>query len=327
MAIRIIIVSVSLIMASALFFPVGAQKVLIVESYHPTLEWTVQCEKGIRSALGSTVAIVPFYMDTKRIPESDFRKKANLAFHTYLKEKPDLVMLGDDDALRLVGPMLAGKGTPLVYFGINDNPRNYFDKLPFNMTGVLERTPVIPWLRYLRQIFPDARRALVLFDESVTSQAIVDVVFQSKTSISIDGMNVDYKMTGTFREWKNIVKNTGSYQILLMPTFHSIKSDTGAPVSINAVIEWTSANTPVPVFTNQDYTVSDTGVIGAYVIYGLNHGRMAGEIARSILLDNTPVQDIPPKTDREGRFYFNRKQMERFGITLPESIKNTAVFK
>jgi ABC-type uncharacterized transport system substrate-binding protein len=223
--------------------------------------------------------------------------------------------------------MIAQKGTPIVYFGINNNPRNYFNTLPVNMTGVLERTPIVPWLRYLRQIFPDARKALILLDESVTSQAIVDVVFQSRTAIIIDGMNVDYKMTGTFNEWKSIVKNAGSYQILLMPTFHSIKSDTGAPVSVNTVIEWTSANSHVPDFTNQDYTVSDTGVIGAYVIYGLNHGRMAGEIARSILLDNTPMKDIPPKTDREGRFFFNRKQMERFGITLPESIKNTAVFK
>lgn len=46
--------------------------VLIIESYHPVLTWTAQCEEGIRKALGGGFDVRSFFMDTKRIPESDF---------------------------------------------------------------------------------------------------------------------------------------------------------------------------------------------------------------------------------------------------------------
>lgn len=50
-------------------------KILIIQSYHPGLAWTAQCEKGINEIIGSKYEITSFYMDTKRIPEEDFKKK------------------------------------------------------------------------------------------------------------------------------------------------------------------------------------------------------------------------------------------------------------
>lgn len=304
-------------------------KILIIQSYHPGLAWTAQCEKGINEIIGSKYEITSFYMDTKRIPEEDFKKKAQEAWEKYLEIKPVLVMTGDDNALSYLGKKFSGSTVPVVYFGINNNPRIYFPshQLPENMTGVLERTPVIPWLRFLSQIIPHAERALVLMDSSPTTRSIIEIVFQKKKSVEVSNLTAEYKTASSFAQWKNIVSNAKNYDLILMPTFHSLKNKNHENVSVEQVIEWTSANTAIPVFTNQDYTVSSKGVIGAFVIYGEAHGRMAAEMALEILEKNISPGQFTSKTDTGGIFYFNRTQLNRFKIKLPAAIEANTVFQ
>lgn len=312
---------------SSVFCFADKAKVLVIESYDPRLEWTAQCEKGIASVLEDQAALSYFYMDTKRIPETEFPVQANMAWDLYLKEKPDLVMIGDDNGLRLLGPRFAQTATPVVYFGINNNPRHYFETMPENITGLLERTPVIPWLRYLKRIMPRADSALVLMDSSPTTQAIVEVTFQGKTHLNVGGIQAEYHIADNWDQWRDYITNSGKYSLLLLPTFHAVKDKDGHHMSVKDVIEWTSAHSPSPLFTNQDYTVSDTGVAGAYVIFGESHGKQAAEIARDILLGKQRVGQIPPKTDRTGKFYFNKKQMGRFKLEIPREISSQAIFK
>jgi ABC-type uncharacterized transport system substrate-binding protein len=259
------------------------KKVLIIESYHPVLAWTDQCEQGIADVLGKEFSISSFYMDTKRIKEDEFQDRAEKAWKIFKERKPDLVMIGDDNALMLLGTKLAETKTPVVYFGINDNPRRYFKEVPENITGVLERTPVIPWARHIKQIIPWAEKALVLMDDSLTSEAIRDIVFSDKKKMTLSGITLEYQFAGKIDEWERIVKNAKKYDFILMPTFHAVKDRKGKAVSVEDVVAWTSANSPVPVFSNQDYTVGDNGVIGAFVIFGKHHGKLAGEMALEIL--------------------------------------------
>ena len=299
--------------------------VLIIESYHPVLTWTAQCEEGIRKALGGGFDVRSFFMDTKRIPESDFALSASRAWEAFESIEPDLVMLGDDDALSMLGPRVAETDTPIVYFGINNNPRNYFSKLPRNMAGVLERTPVTPWLRHLTEIMPLARRVLVLLDSSLTSDSIIDLVFQGRASIHVGKLYVEFHVASDWADWKDRVRKASDYDFLLTPTFHALRGPEGY-IDIPVVVSWTSANSPVPVFSNQDYTVGEDGFTGALVLLGTEHGRLAGEIARGILEGTFLPQSAPFLTDRVGQFYFSRKQLERFDILLPEKIRGDAHF-
>lgn len=305
------------------------KKVLVIESYHPVLAWTTQCERGIEGVLAPKYELHYFYMDTKRVPPSEFDKKAEMAWERYLKLQPDLVMIGDDNGLRLLGPKFSKTHTPVVFFGINNNPRYYFEQnaIPVNITGVLERTPVVPWLRYLTTIVPNSKAILVLMDSSSTSEAIVDVVFHRRKNIRIDGATSEYKIAKNWSEWKNIVESAKQYDLILMPTFHAVKDQTGALVSVEDVVAWTAAHTPIPVFSNQDYTVSDNGVIGAYVIYGVTHGKQAAEIALEILEKRKSQKFYTIISDTQGRFYFNRHQLDRFRLTLTKEIQEQAVFQ
>lgn len=303
-------------------------KVLVIESYHPSLAWTAECERSIQSVIGPYASLAYYYMDTKRIPETEFINQANLAWDMYLNEHPALVMVGDDNALRLLGPRLGKTKTPVVYFGINNNPRAYFDKLPDNMTGILEHMPVVPLLRSLGQIMPKARSALVLLDDSQTTKAVVDMVFQNRNSLDIVGIHVTYIVASTWPQWQATVRTkAAACDILITPTFHAVKETDGSPVDLHDVVTWTSANCPVPYFTNQDYAVSDKGATGAYVIQGESHGRQAAEIAHDILVNGKSPGQVSPKTDRKGVLFFSTEQLERFHLILPADIRKTAHFQ
>ncbi len=302
-------------------------QILVIESYHPHLAWTALCEKGIQSVLGAEYEIAYFYMDTKNVPESEFSERADLAWEKYSDMQPNLVMIGDDNALRLLGPRFSKTETPVVYFGINNNPRYYFDRVPRNVSGILERTPVIPWTRYLCQIMPDARKALILMDSSPTSKAIIDIVFQERKTVTMGGLEIEYKTTGDWAEWKDIVLNPNDYNLIVMPTFYSVKDQTGRTLKDMDVIGWTAANSTIPTFTNQSYTVGSKGVAGAYYIQAEKHGRIAAEIALNILHKKSSTTDFLYQTDSDGQFCFNREQLDRFKIKLPQKIEEQAVFR
>lgn len=320
-------IAISIHMSLAAFAYSAEKKVLVIESYHPSLAWTEQCERGIRQILAENARLAYFYMDTKRIPEAQYPLQADSAWDAYLQQKPDLVMIGDDNGLRLLGPRFGNTRTPVVFFGINNNPRSYFNSLPSNITGLLERVPIVPWLRYLKEILPKSDSALILMDKSQTSLSIIEMNFKQKRFLDIAGIKISFTIAEDWNAWKQIVTQENDTHFLLFPTFHAIKDDSGHHISVEDVVTWTSKNSPVPVFTNQDYTVHDQGVVGAYVIQGETHGRQAAQIALDILSQKTPSIPNPPRTDRDGIFYFNLKQMARFQIHLPEDIRLVSIYQ
>jgi ABC-type uncharacterized transport system substrate-binding protein len=300
-------------------------KVLIVHSYGPELPWVQQCNRGISSALPEGFALRFEYLDTKRIPESEYSRKAEEAMQVYHAYAPDLVMLGDDNALRLLGPRMAADGLPIVFFGINGNPRSYFKSIPPNVSGRLEILPLFSWVRYIRRIMPEAKQCLILMDRSETSDALISHFFGENMHASVDGVAVDYRIVSTFAEWKRAVNESAGYQFITIPLFHTLKDEKGAVVPVEEVARWVSAESRIPVFAYQDYMVGNNGVVGAYVIPGEAHAFSAAELARNILLGEASDKG-GLSADHVGTFYFNHKQLERFGLTLPPGIAKEALF-
>lgn len=311
----------------ALCAPTWARQrtVLVIYSYDEELAWTRQCDKGIREALPDDVHIERIFMDTKRIPTEEFEDRAASALLQFERIQPDLVMLSDDNALRLVGPEIATSGVPVVYLGINGNPRDYFVLLPSNVTGVIERIPLFHWVRVLFEIMPDAQSLLVLMDDSPTADAIIKAAFKGRTVVMFNGKKIWWKKAADWKTWQEHVRETES-QAILMPIYHALKDTGGEHVPFDKVISWTSKHTRVPVFATQDYAVGDDGVIGSFVIVGEEHGRLAGNLAREIL-EGGRIEELSTADDQPGALYFNQKQLDRFGLVLPGSIRERAQYR
>lgn len=89
-------------------------------------------------------------MDTKRIPAREYSVAADRAFQAYQQLKPDLVVLGDDNALYYLLPKLYNEPISIVFLGINSNPRELLDEYSgiAQVTGILEQPLFVKiWLK------------------------------------------------------------------------------------------------------------------------------------------------------------------------------------
>ena len=237
-----------MLMVSVLPCLAAQKRILLIQSYDPSLPWTVQCERGIRSVLPESVSLDIVYLDTKTKTPADYRGNVDAAMASFERTKPDLVMLGDDNALRILGPTIADTGVPVVYFGINNNPRSYFTNLPANVVGVIERIPLFHWVRVLTGVVPDAQNILVLMDDSPTAKAIFDTNFMGRQSVAFDGRTVSCALIGEWARWQDKILADG-YDFILMPIYHALKDRDGGHVDYQTVVTWTSEHSAAYLFS------------------------------------------------------------------------------
>lgn len=314
-----------LLISSSVF--AANRTILVIESYHSGNEWDASYLEGLRETLGNGYTLVSFEMDTKRQPKSLYQKQADLAWQKYQEIKPDLVILGDDNALKFLGPRFIATSTPVVFLGINQNPRDYVEFwMGKNMTGILERpifTLAIESITEILQPKPD--KILVLFDNGTTSQASVSEAFKGKTRNIISGVRIDLQLISNYELWQQTVLQAGDqgYDAIVVGLFHTITGMDGKNIPADQVMSWTSEHTPVPPFGFWDFSVGKGQTIGGFVLYGKEQGIMAAEVVKRIL-SGTPPKDIPVVVGKKGQFLFSRAELDKYRLTLPADIARQA---
>ncbi len=302
--------------------------ILVIESYHAGYPWDASYKKGLENILGNDYSLVYFEMDTKRLPASQYEERAQLAFEKYEKTDPILVILGDDNALKFVGPKLAKTKTPVVYLGVNNNPRDYGANKFENITGVLERPLMKRSIIYLSELIePKPKKILILFDSGNTSKISVHEMFNDQTSVTVVGVQIDLKLIGEWAEWKKTVLSTKlkGYDAIVVGLYQTIVDEEGKHVKAIDIINWTSQNTTVPPFGFWDFTVGANKTVGGLVLFGQTQGEAAAKMAQQILAGKSP-RTIPPMMGKKGRFFFSKSQLEKWEIMLPDNISSKADF-
>ncbi len=313
---KLLLLIISLLISPTAF---SKDRVLIIESYHSEHPWDVSYVKGIKEVFDDNVELHTFQMNTKKIPKDQFQIAADNAWGIYEKLKPRLVILGDDNALSYIGPMLGKTKTPVVYLGINSNPRKTGIYKYGNITGVLERPLYNRQIAIISSLIP-AQKVLILFDASVTSAFAVEEAFQGKKSLDIAGVKVDLQLVERFKRWKQFVNNAKyqGYDAIVIGLFHTLKDNEGAHIPEGDVIDWTSHNTPVPIFSFWDFGVGQRKSIGGMVQFGYIQGQTAATIAKNILNGGQP-NHFPPMTPKKGRLLFSKTQLDKWNIRLPDN--------
>jgi len=299
--------------------------VLNISAYQKGYKWTDDCVKGISSVLGDRYNLVTIYMNTKMLSKDRHQEAANRAWNTYKEIKPDLVMLGDDNALHFLGPKFADSDVPVVFYGINANPRKYFkDKsIPKNISGILERVPIYAILRLVKPLLKTAKNMLLLFDDSPTSDAAIETMLHGKDHISISNFDLHSKRIRTFKAWKDtIIQAQNKYDTIYLATLFTIKDEDGCCMNPPDVLAWSSKHTKIPLFGSQESMVHDDGVLGAIVIVGEKHGQLAAEMASQILEGGKIPLHIMHK---DAEILLNKRQLEKFNIVLPDSVRKFSI--
>jgi len=312
----------SLLLSLPLACRAGPDTILVVESYNVEMAWDAAYKKALEDTLGERYKLEYVQMDTKRLPKSQHPAMADQAWARYEQLKPALVVLGDDAALKYLCDRLGATSTPVVYLGINNNPREYFDNQRYrNITGVLERPNMKRNIALARRLLPNARRALVLFDTDVTSQVVRKETFGSQDSHDLSGIQVDLKLVTNWEDWQHeVLSAREKYDLIFIGLYQALHDREGRSVNTrDEVARWTSEHAPVPTFGFWDWAVGADKTAGGLVLYGYDQGKAAGDIALRIL-GGTPPSAIYPVTADRGRFFFSRKQLQRWGLKLPDDL-------
>ncbi len=305
----------------------ASNTILVVEGYHAEFAWDSSYRQALRERLSPRFALEFFEMNTKRLPVAKHPEMAKRALARIQELRPALVFLADDAALKYLGPQLDALSIPVVYLGINNNPRLYSKEGAFrNITGVLERPLIKRSVAFIRQIIPSAQKVLLLFDTDMTSGILFDEVFHGRASILIEGVEVVFQRHANFADWKAAVLEAESrgYQAIVAGLYQSLKNNDGSIADPDEVIVWTSRQSRLPLFGFWDFSIGPDKAIGGLVCSGNEQGQAAAEIAVRILERGEKPAAIHPTTAPQGSFIFSRKQLTRFGLKLPPAIERQA---
>ncbi|MBB1486772.1 ABC transporter substrate-binding protein [Oceanospirillum sediminis] len=266
-------------------------------------------------------------MDTKRLPKSEFILQADLALSQIKKKKPGVVVLADDNALKYVGPGAWAAGFPIVFLGINSNPRYYLN-LDDRVSGVLERPPVKIAVTSLMRVNPDVRKVLLLMDGGATSEAILETSFHNQKHNKIGWVEADVVLTSQFSEWKSRIKEAHmqGYDLIMIGNYARMTDENNQPVDVSVVGEWTGKHSEIPVFSLWHYGIEKGMAIGGLVMSGEVQGEEAATIVNQFLANKKFVMPLI-RTPSRGEYIFSRSELRRWNIKLPTDISEQVSWK
>lgn len=306
--------------------PLFAAKILVIDSYHASYPWTQECRFGLKKNLDPTHQLEIFSLDTKRLPLEKHPVRIEEAWDYFQKTNPDLVITMDDNALKYLGERITSTGTPVVFMGVNANPRKYFtgEGLPGNLYGVLERPVLKRSLMMIAGVMEyKPGKVLLMMDEGPTSQAILETGLDGKRSFTGGRARLESFLTSDFETWKAKINKLKfeRYDALIIANFAILKDKEGQVVPMLETSRWSGEHSPVPVFSFWRYSVGKGMSIGGLIISGYYQGEGAAKKANAILAGEkiTPIS-IP----KRGEYLYSKSELERWGFKLQEPIKSAA---
>ncbi|ENY73250.1 sugar ABC transporter ATPase [Aeromonas diversa CDC 2478-85] len=295
-----------------------AGKLLIISSYHPDYAWDISYNEGLLSQLKGAHEISRFYLDTKRLPRERFDQQAADALAFYRKTRPDWVLLSDDNAIDYLAHPIADAGTPVVFLGMNESPRNHDMVGHRNITGVLERPLLKRNIQEMSRMMGGLDKVLVLFDSSDVSLASIDDEFRTQTSLRIGQTLVTISLIGQYPLWQQIVQSAKGqgFQAIFIGLYHTLTDAQGKHVNESEVLHWSSQHSPLPLFCFWEFAVGKGKTAGGLVLNGREQGVMAADLLNAIMAGARP-ESISPRAAQRGKYIFSRSELARWKLTPP----------
>ena len=305
--------------------------ILVIHSWHDIL-WDRLWEKGLNDKLAAKYRLVRFDLDAMRVSSKQLLLNADKAWDIYTELKPSLVILGDDAALKMMGMRFADT-LPVVYLGINNNPRNLIGSIvPSNITGVMERPLYERALRHIVKLLPpNSDKILFLNDSQQTGASVTNIsdIFRGKSNTKVGNVTIELVVTNVWETWQQAVMNAKSsgYDAILFDSRYLLFNTKGTYVEPETgVIRWMAKHSELPMFNFYEDSIGPQLSAGGWVLSGYGIGSTAANIVLDILENGKQPKDIYPVDYKKGEYIFSRVQLKRWGIELPSEIKNTATF-
>jgi len=310
-------------------------EVLILASYHPTMEWTKLVVGAIESELlrsGTDVEIHTEYMDTKHFSDRNHYTNLYTLFKNKAKrEQYNLIITVDNNALLF---LLKHRNelypnVPIVFCGVDHYHNSMYERRPSettieeilgghdSVTGVLEEFDYERTIEVALKLHPLARRVILIND------GINEVTYYPNLSEEdVNGLAEKFAGRAEFenllltesnldRVIEKIRQRRGDSVVLLTNTF----LDTGANLSLlRGRFPTFCRRCDAPVYAVDGSVLGLGHLLGGYINDGYAQGKTAADMALQILGGESPG-NIPIITKSPNRYIFKYPQLKKFGIT------------
>lgn len=302
-----------LALASGLAASQESPQVLVLMSYHHGYTWEDRILDGFEE-WGGVMAGRPVlhveWMDTKRLPATEPR----LRFARYLAEKYagrrfDLLMTADDNALEFAVQQKMFADTPIVFGGINGDPRKIIGTRR-GVTGVAERFDLVSTLGLAQQLHPEVRRLVFLTPADESGAGIREHTSDALARLG-SKVQVEHWVTRSLAEVEGRLPALGE-DTLLFALGAQPQVEGGRPFGPEELVSYVHARTNRPVYSDLDATVGH-GALGGYMNSGLENGRLMARMAQRVLAGERP-EDIPIVYETPLARIFDYRELRRFGI-------------
>jgi ABC-type uncharacterized transport system substrate-binding protein len=300
-------------------------RILRLDSNHAEFAWSGEIKRGVLDGLKANgyevdetnVILDERYLDTKRkTTEEDFNRASEETIAYIRETKPDLVIVNDDNATRLVVQPMRNDGVKFVLLGLNGTPERYELTDSPNVAGVLERPHASEMMVWIEQVFGEGARISILAEDSLTTEQMFADGSIKAAIEATSAKYVDMMQTSDYAAWQAYVADAAdTSDVLFLGAYSTLRGTNGEVIEPLAALQWTLENSKIPVMGFWEEAVH-VGTLGGPIISGYTQGYEAAERAARIL-DGTAPQEIGFSAPSRGKLMVNRHAIEQWSVEVP----------
>lgn len=322
----------------------GKARIFVVDSYHREYLWSQDTHAGVCAALlefgflddreqlkaysendyiESAQAVVrKVWMDTKRKSTLSEIAAATARISAAAAEfRPDIILLGDDDAANYIGNLYMDTRIPVVFWGINGIPLKYglidsIEKPGHNVTGIYQANYLRESVEFLKMLSPDIRTFAILSEDSSTGRPKVKELERLAEAGRLPMKLAATVMTNSLSEWKSgalrLQREVDAFFVL---NHNTLKDEHGRPVDQMEIGAWYLRNIRKPECGHEKQFAQE-GLLLVVDDSGFKQGYEAMKVAWQILAQGKNPADIPVRAPERGPVIVNRQRARMLGIDL-----------
>ncbi len=324
------------------------KRIFVVSSYHREYAWSIDTNRGFCAAMlrwkffddegqvaeytrndaveTSGAVFRKMWMDSKSRKSNIEKAAASAAIVKAIKEfKPDILLLGDDEAAEFVGRRFLDSRLPIVFWGLNSNPVKYGlverpERPGHNVTGVYQSGYYVESAQLLKRIAPGVRSFAILSDDTPSGRSNRKSVEYSVRKGEIPLRLVETVATSDSALWRRkALELQDKVDAFFVATYTGLKDAGGNLVPDRETAAWYVSHVRIPEFAGAKFRV-EQGMLCAADDSGYNQAFEAVGIARDILVKGADPATYPVRTPKRGALVANRQRAGALGIPLTDGM-------
>ena len=322
------------------------RKVLVLNSYHPTYEWTKSTLQGIESALGQykdEIELDVEYMDTKNFNDKKHYENLYALYKNKASRKHyDVISATDNSAFLFLLQYRDDlyPNVPVVFCGVDRFHGLMLENRPSAIsidsilaghdlvTGVMEAFDYESTIETALKFHPSAKRVILVNSDpneatywpTISKKDIDDLVQKFGGRVKFVNFFLSEENVG---EFLRLIEGLGNESIVYLTSDFKDLMGRLYPIEYGGVMILEQCVAPVYIVWREWF--GHGPVVGGNLVSGFNQGRKAAEMVMRIM-DGESVRNIPIIRESPNQFMFDYVQLKHFGISLSELPEGSVIF-